>query len=305
MSSPAAVVPRVAVLLASYNGEQWLMEQVNSLLAQEKVEVTVFVSDDVSSDRTLALLRELDSPRIVILDSVGRMGSAARNFFRLMRDVDFSGFDAVSLSDQDDIWYPFKLARALQLMHSEEVAAVSSNVEAFWPDGRRHLIVKSQPQRLWDHFFEAAGPGCTYVFRADLAEVLKQHLVEQGEAMQAVSLHDWFFYCYARSHGYRWHIDDLATMAYRQHASNVLGANNGLPAAKARWAKIQDGWYRQQTVLIATLCGVQDKPPVVWLGSGRKLHVLLLLLSCAQLRRRWRDRCLLAVTFLFQPSARV
>lgn len=299
MSTPSAGVPRIAVLLATYNGEQWLLEQVNSLLAQEQVEVTVFVSDDVSSDRTLALLHELDSPRIVILDSIGRMGSAARNFFRLMRDVDFSGFDAVALSDQDDIWYPFKLDRALYLMHSEAVAAVSSNVEAFWPDGRRQLIVKSQPQRRWDHFFEAAGPGCTYVFRVDLAEQLKQHLRQAGDAMQAVSLHDWFFYCYARSHGYRWHIDDLAPMAYRQHGNNVLGANSGLAAAKARWAKIQDGWYRQQTLLIATLCGVHSQPPVSWLSTSRRGHVLLLLMSCAQLRRRFRDRWLLAITLIF------
>lgn len=289
---------RVAILLATYNGARWLTEQLDSLLGQRHVEVTIFVSDDHSSDATLALLQARGDSRLHLLPQAERFGSAAGNFFRLLRDVDFSGFDAVSLSDQDDIWHADKLARALQQMEVQSAAAVSGNVEAFWPDGRRRLIRKSQPQRRWDHYFEAAGPGCTYVLSAALAQDLQSVLRARGEQMREVSLHDWFIYCYARSHGYRWFIDELPGMAYRQHGDNVIGANQGWVAARSRLGKILDGWYQGQIMLIARLCDRQEQVPVRWLAGGERLGYLRMMMAVRHMRRYWRDRCVLALTFV-------
>lgn len=289
---------RVAILLATYNGARWLTEQLDSLLGQRHVEVTIFVSDDHSSDATLTLLQARGDSRLRLLPQAGRFGSAAGNFFRLLRDVDFSGFDAVSLSDQDDIWHADKLARALQQMEVQGADAVSGNVEAFWPDGRRRLIRKSQPQRRWDHYFEAAGPGCTYVLSASLAHELQSVLRARGEQMREVSLHDWFIYCYARSHGYRWFIDEQPGMAYRQHGDNVIGANQGWAAARSRLGKILDGWYQGQIMLIARLCDRQEQLPVRWLAGGERLGYLRMMMAVRHMRRYWRDRCVLALTFV-------
>lgn len=289
---------RVAILLATYNGARWLTEQLDSLLGQRHVEVTIFVSDDHSSDATLSLLQARDDSRLRLLPQAERFGSAAGNFFRLLRDVDFSGFDAVSLSDQDDVWHADKLARALRQMEAQGVAAVSGNVEAFWPDGRRRLIRKSQPQRRWDHYFEAAGPGCTYVLSAALAQDLQSVLRARGEQMREVSLHDWFIYCYARSHGYRWFIDEQPGMAYRQHGDNVIGANQGWAAARSRVGKILDGWYQGQIMLIARLCDRQEQPPVRWLTGDGRLGYLRMMLAVRHMRRYWRDRCVLTLTFV-------
>ncbi|MEL0027736.1 MAG: glycosyltransferase [Perlucidibaca sp.] len=289
---------RVAILLATYNGERWLDEQLDSLLNQTGVAVTVFVSDDCSGDGTIARLQARADERIRLLPATSRQGSAAGNFFRLLRDVDFSGYDAISLSDQDDIWHADKLARALTLMAEQGVDAVSGNVTAFWPDGRRRLIRKSQPQQAWDHFFEAAGPGCTYVLSPALATSLQQVLRAQLERLRGVSLHDWFIYCHARTHGFRWYIDERPVMDYRQHGGNVIGANQGLAAARARLARIMDGWYRDQIVLIADLCGQGQEQPVVWLRRERAMSLLPLLRHVGRMRRYWRDRLFLAVTFI-------
>lgn len=289
---------RVAILLATYNGERWLDEQLDSLFAQEQVDVTVFASDDGSSDTTLALLQARADARLICLPSAVRCGSAAGNFFRLLRDVDFSGYDAVALSDQDDIWHAGKLARALRLMQTQAVDAVSGNVEAFWPDGRRLLLDKSQPQQIWDHHFEAAGPGCTYVLSNRLARALQDVLRARRDEAGGVALHDWFIYCYARSKGWRWHIDEQPGMDYRQHAGNVIGANEGSAAARARLDKILSGWYRKQILLIARLCDCEQQSPAQWLTQLRLRDLLQLLIRVRQMRRHRRDSLFLGIFFL-------
>lgn len=289
---------RVAILLATYNGERWLDEQLDSLFGQEGVDVTIFASDDGSSDATPALLQARAGAKLICLPAAARCGSAAGNFFRLLRDVDLRGFDAVALSDQDDIWHAGKLARALGLMQTHGVDAVSGNVEAFWPDGRRVLLAKHQPQQPWDYHFEAAGPGCTYVLSNRLAQALQDVLTARREEASGVALHDWFIYCHARSKGWRWHIDEQPCMDYRQHGGNVIGANEGTAAARARFEKVLSGWYRQQILLIARLCDSEHQIPVRWVQTLRLSDLLQLLIRFRQMRRHRSDSLFLAMFFL-------
>ncbi|RPJ80264.1 MAG: glycosyltransferase, partial [Acidobacteria bacterium] len=162
--------PAVAVCLAAFNGIRWLPKQLASILEQKGVSVTIVVSVDRSSDGTEEWVerRASEESRLVALPFGERFGGAAANFFRLLRDADLSGFDYVSLSDQDDIWQAEKLLRAYRVLQETGADGYSSDVVAFWPSGRTRWIRKSQPQRRWDFLFEAAGPGCTYVIRADL-----------------------------------------------------------------------------------------------------------------------------------------
>lgn len=144
--------PKVAVLLAAYNGEQWIEEQLASILRQSAVELTVYISIDPSSDGTEALCCAIcaEHPSVIVLPAAGVFGGASRNFFRLIRDVDFDCFDFVAFADQDDVWHSNKLQRALQAIETHRADAYSSNVTAFWPDGRTHLLDKAQPQVEWD-----------------------------------------------------------------------------------------------------------------------------------------------------------
>ena len=245
----------VAVFLAAYNGIQWIEQQVNSILNQQGVSVTVFFSVDLSTDGTdqwVQMLAEKHS-NVVMLPYGERFGGAGPNFFRLIRDVDFSDFDAVSFADQDDIWFSDKLQRACALLQAGQCDVYSSNVTAFWPDGKQMLVDKAQPQKQLDHFFEAAGPGCTYVFNIDAASAFKRFLIGLGERIQNVSLHDWLAYAFCRHNGLKWYIDPAPSMLYRQHANNQVGTNTGLTAYKKRIELVTKHWYRNQVNLILSL----------------------------------------------------
>lgn len=293
-------LPKVAVLLAAYNGLQHLDKQLNSILEQSTVALSVFVSVDASIDGTESWFDQLAKmdKRIVILPYGRRFGSAARNFFRLMRDVDFSSFDYVSFADQDDIWLEGKLSHAINRIRQNNVDAFSGSVTAFWPDGKQKLINKAQPQQQYDYMFESAGPGCTFVLNKYLAIELQQFLISDEDKFQSIELHDWFIYAYARSSGYKWFIEPESYMFYRQHAGNVIGANVGFAANLARWKKLRAGWLVQQALLIASILGYVDALPVRKLMRYNFVDRLWLILNVTKLRRRLRDSIALALFFL-------
>ena len=293
--------PNIAVLLAAYNGESWLQSQLNSILNQQDVDVTIFVSVDRSVDGTedwFNRLAEKDD-RVKILPHGQCFGSAALNFFRLIRDVDIQLFDYISFSDQDDIWLPDKLSRAVMLMQQGNYAAYSSNVTAFWPDGREQFIDKAQPQRRKDFLFEAAGPGSTYVFNTTLAQDLQNFIALQRDKIDQVSLHDWFFYAFARSQQSRWLIDSRPGLLYRQHAANHLGVNAGITAFKDRLKRISSGWYRGEVLKIASLCCSQNDPFFNAINSGGWRSRLFMMRHIGQCRRRFLDRLILFFCCLF------
>lgn len=291
-------LPRVAVCLAAFNGMRWLNEQLESILVQSSVDVTIFVSVDCSTDGTEEWIDQcaLSDKRIVALPYGQRFGGAGRNFFRLVKDVDFSCFDYACFADQDDIWFEDKLARSVEVMRESKTMVYSSNVIAFWPSGRRLLIEKAQPQKKWDFLFEAAGPGCTYVMRADFIHALQDHVCSKWEAVQAVGLHDWFTYAFARANGYKWVIDSRPGMLYRQHAENQVGVNDGWRAFVHRARKVWAGWGIDQAGLIAQLVGLENDAFVSSWRSGTRLGYLRLASHARQCRRRFRDQLLFAVT---------
>ncbi|MDD2024032.1 glycosyltransferase [Pseudomonas putida] len=289
--------PRVAVLLAAYNGMAWIEQQVASILAQTGVVVTIYISIDPSSDGTEAWCNEyaISHPTIHVLPPSVRFGGAAPNFFRLIRDVDLSAYDYVSFSDQDDIWCPNKLERATMTLRVGGFDGYSSNVFAFWPDGRRMLVDKAQPQVQWDHFFEAAGPGCTYVVTQRLAVAFKRLIEERWLQVQEVALHDWLCYAFARNAGFQWFIDPVAWMDYRQHSCNQVGVNAGLGSAVKRVSKVFHGWWFSQVRLICELTaknadGGQVKRPELY---GR-LAMIRLMIQSRKCRRRPRDQLVFA-----------
>lgn len=281
-------LPRIAVCLAAYNGVRWLHEQVESILDQQEVEVVIFASIDASSDGTESWFdaRAAADARIQVLPHGEHFGGAARNFFRLLREVEFSDFDGVCFADQDDIWLPDKLAHACRKLAEDGADAYSSNVTAFWPDGRRLLIDKAQPQRRWDFIFEAAGPGCTYVLSVPLAQAIQDAVRANGQIEEHAALHDWFMYAFTRARGLRWVIDSYPGVLYRQHGGNQVGANSGWPAAKRRLVKMFGGWWFGQAQWIARLVGQEDSPIVARGLKRGRLGTLWLATQARHCRRR-------------------
>lgn len=289
---------RVAVLLASYNGTKYIKEQIDSILNQKGVDVTIFISDDLSTDGNLQYLQNIykDEKRLVYLDSHNKFGGAAKNFFRLIKDVDFSNFDYVSLADQDDIWYEDKLIRAIEMIEEKHLDAYSSNVLAFWEDGKEMIINKSSSQTRYDYLFEAAGPGCTYVLKKDLAIFLQKFICENWEDVNKIELHDWFIYAFARENNYKWHIDENLSMRYRQHTSNQVGANDGLKAKIKRLKKVFSSWYREEIIKIIKVLRIENKYKFSkYILNKTYLNNLFLLKDSFKFRRKFSEKIFLTI----------
>jgi len=302
IDSFAAKLPHVRVLLATYNGERWLDEQLESTVRQQGVRVTVAASDDTSSDGTVELLQRWASKEsIEILPaSASRFGSAHRNFLRLIRDAEPGDADFFALADQDDIWLPGKLLRAVECLCSTAAQGYSGNVTAFWPDGSRQLIDKAQPQRSLDHLFGSPGPGCTFVLPRPAFLQLKAFITEQFDRLQTIWVHDWLIYAFVRSSGGRWHIDSRPLMLYRQHGRNEIGVNAGWRAAMNRWKLVRSGAYRRDILAIADATGVANTV----VDSLRRLNLadrVALILRARAFRRRLSECLILAVLLLVMP----
>lgn len=300
MSTVTHPVPHVVVCLAAFNGLRYLPQQLDSILSQEGVGVTVVASVDRSSDGTetwLAAQQDKD-PRVALLPVGGVFGGAARNFFRLLRDGDFAGCDYVAYADQDDIWLPGKLRRACESLAAQGADGYSSDVIAFWNSGKSLYIKKSFPQRRWDFLFESAGPGCTFVLSQRLALQLQANVRQAGESLEDVGLHDWYTYAFARAHGFRWIIDDYAGLMYRQHDGNQVGVNAGWAAFAWRARQVLNGWGLSQARLTASLVGLADHAFVAGWSHGGRWHSFMLALQASQCRRRPRDRMFFALSCL-------
>lgn len=292
--------PHILILLAAYNGLEWISSQVESILNQKGVTVTLLISVDTSEDGTeqwVANLARLDS-RVKYLPHGGKFGGAARNFFRLVKDSPLDDFEYFAFADQDDLWLPDKVSQAVELLAAGGAHGYSGNVTAFWPDGRETVIVKSQAQVAFDHLFESAGPGCTFVFSRELFESLKSNISSNFSEIQNVSLHDWYAYAFSRANGYKWIIDSRSFMRYRQHGNNEFGANEGWRAFKTRLGKVTNGWWLSQAVLISRLVGLENHPFVQgWIDLNRR-GFLLLAFSGHKCRRRPRDKVVFSLLCL-------
>lgn len=297
--------PQVAIFLATFNGISWLSEQIESVLNQKGVDVTVYISDDFSQDETYEYLEKLakNQSEIKILPQNVRLGSAGKNFYRLIKDVDIIEYDFIAFADQDDIWDSDKLIRHVQLARKFDADGVSSNAVAFWPDGREKLIDKAQPQRELDYLFESAGPGCTFLMTPWLVNKVREQLLDENSPAKEVTLHDWLTYAVCRAYGHRWLIDSVPSVQYRQHQTNVVGANVGFKAKLVRLQKLRQGWYRKEVAKIVQICnGIAPNNEAnklfVLLNAKNYLSQLRLLSYVSKARRNLVDRCLLAASIV-------
>lgn len=119
-----AGLPRISVALCVYNGEAWLRPQLDSLLAQEGVELEVVVVDDCSTDGSLALLREYArrDARIRVHANQVNLGHL-RSFEKCMSLCDAP---MIAPCDQDDVWHPRKLATLARAIGKADMAYCDS-----------------------------------------------------------------------------------------------------------------------------------------------------------------------------------
>lgn len=264
--------------MATHNGMAFLPDQLRTIRAQEEVVTQVLAYDDQSSDLTA---QWLDSQGITRLPTCpDRLGPAGA-FVHLLLHADLSDVEAVALSDQDDLWLSNKLSVQLQELRSNpRLAGVSSNVTAFWADGREIYIDKVVQPTSHDHLLESAGPGCTYLLSADFVRALRsvwtQHGLEKLEDLvRGRPYHDWLVYSCARALGWDWTMLSSPLVRYRQHANNVFGVHDGMHGKWARLAELLAGSFqRRQYDLVAYVAQIAPTPHALeWVEIAQKKSI--------------------------------
>ena len=220
----------IAVLLATYNGERFLREQIESLYAQTIKDWTIYVHDDGSTDGTKAILDEYVEKKdnFVVLDYPSQKG-ASNNFFSLLKRVDASYF---FFADQDDVWMSNKMEKCLARMLQIEKSTISKPVlvccDACVTDEKLKVVSPSlwersgaYPEFLTNFNESAATPfvtGCTMLLNKAAKESVLWNVTEKA------TMHDAFItLCVFKACGIVEPIRE-SLMYYRQHGENTLGA---------------------------------------------------------------------------------
>ena len=224
---------KIAILLASCNGEKFIAEQIESLLKQTETGWELFVHDDGSTDRTPEILRRFEArvpDRIHVLDGPP-CGGAKDNFLWMMRDV---RAPYVMFCDQDDVWLPEKVEltlgemKRLEVKHGgEKPLLVFTDLRV--TDERLNPIAERlsayqkldsgriKPQEL---MIQNVVTGCTVMLNRALAA-----LAIRPESTAGIIMHDWWCALIGASFGAVSYVD-RALVLYRQHGGNSVGTKN-------------------------------------------------------------------------------
>ena len=286
---------KFAVLLAAKNGERWIYDQIHSILNQKDIELHLYINIDDSEDNTEKIIRDIKSTRdnITFFSENKTFGSAAKSFYYLLEKIPLRQYDYLCFSDQDDIWHEAKLITAYNKIKDGNYLGYSSSVTAFWEDGKKIIINKSQPQKKWDYLFESAGPGCTYVMSNALVSQFLEFLNTYRTEILDIDIHDWTIYAFSRARGLNWLIDENNSLvAYRQHSNNTLGANLGVRAATKRIEQIRKGIYSRKVLRITAITQPELVPEMINTKKNR-LKKFFIMKNFYNLRRRKKDSFLI------------
>lgn len=212
---------RIIVLMSTYNGERFLREQVDSILAQQDVEVELLVRDDGSTDGTLNILREYQEAGKLTWYAGDNL-KPARSFMDLIRKA--GPCEYYALSDQDDFWLPQKLTKAIQALKrtdSRKPALYCSRT--ILTDADLHIIGDNRKRThhtvtIRKALISSGGTGCTMCFNRALLDMLRKPCPEHR------LMHDNWIYKVCVAVGGNVYHDDESYIWYRQHGNNTIGA---------------------------------------------------------------------------------
>lgn len=251
-------VPRVHVIMATFNPSEYLWDQLNSILVQSNVEVTVSVFDDGSTDKSfLYLAAGLNDPRVRLFECESS-GSAGRSFLRAVTLVEDIEADWFAYADQDDVWFPDKLSKGIDLANQFSASGYSSNLYLYDGVATYATLEKPGRQTEFDHYFQGASAGCTYILRADVFDVLRSEVEKLNiYSLSHLISHDWLTYFIVRKYNFRWKHDTRSFILYRQHSNNVYGAKRGFQGFLSKANLLFKGLAQENTAVLAKLCPLQ------------------------------------------------
>jgi len=246
MTADVFAAHQVTVLMSTYNGSQFLRQQLDSLYAQTYPDVNILVRDDGSSDTTRDLLAaECAQGRIELLEEHHNLG-ATGSFFALLRHAAHTDTAYVAFCDQDDVWQADKIARAVSLLSevSNRPALYCSRLDIV-DEQLQSLELSAVPRKIGfgNALVENIAVGCTMVLNRKAIDLLCQQTLPSH-----VYVHDWWCYLVISCFG-DVIFDDNALIKYRQHGGNVIGAaTNHLGVLKRKLARLFNArlWISEQ-----------------------------------------------------------
>lgn len=236
-------MPEVDILLASYNGEKYIAEQIDSILAQTFTDWRLLIRDDGSSDNTPAIIEgyaEKYPGKIEVIHDNETCRNATKNFFELLKHAEA---DYVMFSDQDDFWLPYKIQITYDYMKKAErenpgrpvliftgLQVVDSELKSM--DRLRDLDFSEKRYTLKELLPCNCSAGCTQMLNRKCYECM-------GGFEEGILLHDYWTMLYAAVFGVIMRVP-MALILYRQHGNNLIGVfnkNAKLSARIKRYAK--------------------------------------------------------------------
>ena len=229
---------RILVLVSTYNGEKFLSQQLDSLLGQKGVDVSILVRDDGSKDRTMTILGDYSSrfPNVSYYqgDNVG----PCMSFFDLLKHA--NGYDYYAFCDQDDVWDDDKLSSAVvqmklqsddnPVLYCSNLKVVDEQLYFYRKAHKKNYDTKNKYAGLVDFY----AVGCTEVFNQKAVDITRAHI--RNDCL----MHDSWLFMICNFFG-RVIYDNEAHINYRQHGHNVVGTNkDGISKLKARVERAAD-----------------------------------------------------------------
>lgn len=222
----------IDILLATYNGEKYLKEQLESIENQTYDNWHLIVRDDGSKDNTLRILKEFENKypsKVTIINDGISSGSAKNNFFKLMN---YSENEYIACCDQDDIWLENKVevmykelkklecenSRDIPLLVNCDLYVVDQNMKVIANSMFDYSLFNKKANSVNYYLLENYVTGCAMMFNKKLKEfLLKDYNLEK------IYIHDWLAALIAYSLG-KGEFINQSLIKYRQHGNNSLGA---------------------------------------------------------------------------------
>lgn len=217
---------KVDILLATYNGEKYLVEQLDSILSQTHKDFNLFISDDFSKDSTVKILEDYAKKdnRITVFKQEKNLGVVS-NFEFLLSKVESEYF---MFSDQDDIWNEDKIEKTLNKLKETDSDIVFTDL----------MVVDDKLNTLYNSYWELKGlknkilkynsfdalylnnyvTGCTMLMKKEIIE----KVLPLPKTTKYV-LHDYWIALIASQSGKIEFLNE-PTIKYRQHKNNRIGS---------------------------------------------------------------------------------
>ena len=230
---------KVVVLMSTYNGDRYLENQIESLLAQEGVKVDILARDDGSSDKTPEILEEYKNSNTNFGYYVGKNFGPAGSFLDLMKHAPEADFYA--LCDQDDTWLPDKLKIAVEAINKEINKSKTGTPILYYgmprfADNDGNLL--KGPKGIYEKsldfpacLIKSNSTGCTMVFNMALLELIN------SKTPGPITMHDEWLHKVCLAVGGILIYDEDVHILYRQHGGNTIGGQLSLQKVLKRYWK--------------------------------------------------------------------